>query len=79
MSSLRNLSLKWEKGTTVTMSKRPSRIIIITSRISGVGYKNGAICVCVCLFVCQFLNTLTAEPTDVQSQNLVQGLILMTS
>ena len=34
---------------------------------------------CVCLYVCQCVGTLVAEQTDVLSQNLVQGLSLMTS
>ncbi len=50
---------------------------IITSSVSGRGYKNGAISVCVC--VCQCVNALTAEQMDVWSQNLVQTLTLMTS
>ena len=33
----------------------------------------------VCVSVCPCVNTLTAEPIDVRSQNLVHGLTLMTS
>ncbi len=46
-----------------------------TSRVSGRGYKNGGVCVC----VCQCVNTLTAEPIGIHSQNLVQGLTFMKS
>ncbi len=50
-----------------------TNIFIITSRVSRRGYKNGAVCVCVCLCVG------TTERIDVQSQNFVQRLTLMTS
>ena len=34
---------------------------------------------CVCVSVCQCVGTLTAERFEVHSQNLAQGLTLMTS
>ena len=48
---------------------------VFTPRVSVRGYRNGPVRVCVCLSV----STLTAEPFDVWSRYLVQGLILMTS
>ena len=32
------------------------------------------VCVCECVCVCLFVSALTAEPFDIWSQNLVQGL-----
>ena len=52
---------------------------IFTSGVSGRGYKNRAVCGCVCLSVCPCVNTLSVEPIDILSQNLVQGLTLMIS
>ena len=52
---------------------------LITSRVSGRGYRNGAVCVSVCLCVCQLVSTLTAERIDILSRNLAQGLTLMES
>ncbi len=34
---------------------------------------------CVCVCVCASVSALMAEPFDIWSQNLVQGLTLMTS
>ena len=36
--------------------------LFVTSRVSGRGYKNEAVCGC----VCQCVNAITAEPIDVQ-------------
>ncbi len=55
------------------------REYFVTSRVSGRGYKNGAVCVCVCVCVCASVSALTADPFDIWSRNLVQGLTLMTS
>ena len=49
--------------------------ILFTSRVSGQGYRNGPVCVCVCPCV----NTLVAEALHLWSRNLVQGLTLMIS
>ncbi len=61
-------TLKWNSCTPYYLPRQ-------RSRISSRGYRNGAVCLCVCPCV----NTLMAEPTDVWSQNLVQGFTLMTS
>ena len=38
-----------------------------------------SVCVCVCLSVCLFVSALTAEPFDIGSRNLAQGLTVMIS
>ncbi len=60
---------------TLHQTQKGKTFRLFTSRVSGRGYKNGAVCVC----VCQSVSTLTAELFDVRSPNLVQGLILITS
>ncbi len=35
-----------------------------TSRVSGRGYRIGAVFLCVCVCVCVSVSTLTAEPFD---------------
>ncbi len=52
---------------------------LFTSRISGLGYKNCPVHLCVCLSACLFVIVLMAELFDIWSQNLVQGLTLMIS
>ena len=46
---------------------------IFTSRVSGRGYRNGAVSVCL------FVSALKAELFDIWSRNLVQGLKLIMS
>ena len=57
--------------------------MLFTSRVSGRGYRNGAVCVsvcvCECVCVCVFVSALTAESFDIWSPNLVQGLTLIIS
>ncbi len=52
---------------------------LIPSRVSGRGYKIGPVCLSVCVCVCASVSSLTAEPFDVRTRNLVQALTLTIS
>ena len=68
---VRNQLLVWEDAIYNSSMLVMFVCGIITSRVSGRGYKNGAVCLSV--------STLTAEPFGVGSWNLVQGLTLIIS
>ncbi len=55
--------------------------VIFPSRVSGRGYQIGAIClsVCRCVCVCASVSSLTSEPFDLRTQNLVHALTMMIS
>ena len=73
-----HLQLQLQYFVSGMVKNLPTKVVIvITSRISGRGYRNGAVCVCVC--VCLFVSALTAEPLNIWSRNLVQGLTLIIS
>ncbi len=57
----------------VCESRLYMHVTIVPSRVSGRGYKIGPVCVSVRLSVCLSVTTLTAEPFDAVTQNLVEG------
>ncbi len=53
--------------------------LLFTSRISGRGYRNGPICLSVCLCFCVSVSDLSAELFEVWPRNLPQGLTFKIS